>query len=49
MRRISVTPHEAHLLACAIEREADQAETENHFDVAEMLAWRAALIREAGR
>lgn len=47
--RLSVTPHELHVLVRQVEREAVEAEQAGLLDAADSLAWRAAALREAGR
>ena len=46
---VSLTSAELHLLARAIEGEADAAERDGRPDAANALSWRAAALREAGR
>ncbi len=46
---LSLTSAELHLLARAIEGEADAAERDGRPDAANVLSWRAAALREAGR
>lgn len=49
MIRVSITPGELHSLIRVIEREAAEAERDGHVAAADLLFWRAAALREAGR
>lgn len=44
---VSLSPHEVHVLARAIEREADEARADGLQAVADVLDWRVADLREA--
>lgn len=49
MIRVTITPAELHSLIRTIEREATEAERDGHVAAADVLFWRAAALREAGR
>jgi hypothetical protein len=47
--RTTLSAHELHMLARAIDREADEARAADNDDLATRLDWRAADLREAAR